>query len=80
MARSRRDFLKQTGCAIASAVALPQGAIAVNTSPKKVRLKMPSRIPSITTTSDSLTSPSQSQTIAPRLGSIDREIRLQLAC
>ncbi|MHC4171191.1 MAG: Gfo/Idh/MocA family protein, partial [Planctomycetota bacterium] len=38
MARSRRDFLKQSGCAIASAVALPQNAMAVNAAPKKVRI------------------------------------------
>ena len=35
---SRRDFLKQSGGALAGAVVLPQAAIAVNTSPKKVRI------------------------------------------
>ena len=37
-ANSRRDFLKKTGCAVAGAMALPQGAIAVSASPKKVRI------------------------------------------
>jgi predicted dehydrogenase len=36
--RSRRDFLKQSGCALAGAMALSQGAIAINTAPKKVRI------------------------------------------
>ena len=35
---SRRDFLKQTSCALAGAVVLEQGAIAVNAAPKKVRI------------------------------------------
>jgi len=35
---SRRAFLKKTGCAVAGAMALPQGAIAVSTAPKKVRI------------------------------------------
>ncbi|UCG49053.1 MAG: twin-arginine translocation signal domain-containing protein, partial [Phycisphaerales bacterium] len=38
MACSRRDFLKQTGCAVTGAMALPQGAIAVNAAPRKVRI------------------------------------------
>ena len=36
--RSRRDFLKHTGCAVAGAMALTQSAIAVNSAPKKVRI------------------------------------------
>jgi predicted dehydrogenase len=35
---SRRNFLKHSGLALAGAMALPQGAIAVNTAPKKVRI------------------------------------------
>ena len=36
--QSRRDFLKYSGLALAGATTLPQGAIAVNTVPKKVRI------------------------------------------
>ncbi|MHC4207617.1 MAG: Gfo/Idh/MocA family protein, partial [Planctomycetota bacterium] len=35
---SRRDFLMHGGLALAGAVAIPQGAIAVNTAPRKVRI------------------------------------------
>jgi anaerobic selenocysteine-containing dehydrogenase len=35
---SRRDFLKQTGGAIAAALVVPQAALAVNTAPRKVRI------------------------------------------
>lgn len=36
--RSRRDFLKQSGCVLAGTMALPQGVIAINTAPKKIRI------------------------------------------
>jgi len=36
--QSRRDFLKYSGLALAGAMTLPQGAIAVNSAPKKVRI------------------------------------------
>ena len=36
--RSRRDFLRQTGGALAGAIVVPQAVMAVNTAPKKVRI------------------------------------------
>ena len=35
---SRRDFMKDSSLALVGAMALPRGAIAVNTAPKKVRI------------------------------------------
>ncbi|MHC4521349.1 MAG: twin-arginine translocation signal domain-containing protein, partial [Planctomycetota bacterium] len=35
---SRRDFLKQTGAAVAGVAVMSRSAMAVNTAPKKVRI------------------------------------------